>query len=158
MIIMGLTILFFALSACKTEVVVRPYALEGFAHYQPQENSEILYRAVSPEGVSVRLSLKENSPAEADKDFWVQAIRRYVPDKGYRLMSEGGTQKGRYFVFLVAGTRYDYFYFLHFFVQDKSLFVTEAGGQYAFLQDYQDRLIRFVNEVEVKEPVSEKQP
>ncbi len=141
------------LVACGEEKLVREYKVDGFAYYtkQKEEEPEILYKAISPEGVHLRLSKKTNYPENATQDFWAQAIRRYVPDKGYRLIKEEKTKKGILFLFLVPGLQYDYFYFMHFFIKEKAFFLTEAGGQYAFFEEYEKRLLEFIDEVERKE-------
>lgn len=118
--------------------------LEGFAFYENPYGAK--HRAVSPEGIILQISERENYPEMADKNFWAEAVKTYLPQKGYKIMKEGGTQKGKYFIFLVPGTKYDYFYFVHFSVDSerKKIILTESGGQYALLKDYEEKLIGFV--------------
>jgi hypothetical protein len=115
---------------------------EGFAFYH-QVNGPYLTRGVSPEGVMLQVSKKENYPAKADLDFWEKAVHKYVPQKGYRIIKKGETSRGRYFVFLVPGKEYDYFYLVHFRIQGKNLVLIESGGRYAHLKEYEKRILDF---------------
>lgn len=129
-------------SGCSLSMTKNP-DMPGFAFYQSSSKGNI-QKAVSPEGIVFQISQRNNYPEKADKDFWTEAVRSYLPQKGYKIMREGGTQRGRYFIFLVPGTKYDYFYFVHFYIENQKIILTESGGQYALLKDYEDKLIAFV--------------
>ena len=131
--------LFLGLWGCQGQIKAQ---ISGFAVYDKVEG-EFLFKAISPEGVKVQVSEKDNYPNTANLDFWQKAIEKYIPQKGYRLIKRGKTDRGRYFVFLVPGVKLDYFYFIHYEIKKEKIRLTEAGGRYAFLKMYQDSIIKF---------------
>ena len=141
---MGILVLFLPLflASCAEEVV-KP-RIEGFAVYE-KVDPPYVYKAITPEGVIIQISIKPNYPLNADNEFWANAVENYVPQKGYKLVKKGDSQKGKYFIFLVPGVKYDYFYLVHFYINENKITLTEAGGQYAFLKDYETRIIQFAS-------------
>lgn len=118
--------------------------VEGFAVFQ-KVPKPYLFRAISPEGVIIQVQKIQNYPKTADENFWASAIRKYVPQKGYQLIEEGKKDKKWYFVFLVPGSKYDYFYYLCFYLENKEkILLIEAGGQYGFLKQYREKILDFV--------------
>jgi hypothetical protein len=122
------------------------YELKGFAFYEKVE-TPYLFKAITPEGVVLQGRKEWNDPENTKADFWAEAVENYVPKRGYQLVKKGSLDKGRYFIFLVPGAKYDYFYLVHFITGKDEIRLLEAGGRYAYLKDYQQRILDFSRKV-----------
>lgn len=127
----------FFIIGCRKEV-----SLEGFAFYT-KVPSPYLYKGISPEGIIIQASKKKNYPEIANIRFWEDAIKTYLPQRGYKLIKDGLSGNGKFFIFMVPGVKYDYFYFIHYIIKDEKITLTEAGGKFAYLKEYEDRIIKF---------------
>ena len=135
--ILFLTFLFVSCGSATQSV-----KLESFAFYDEAPQG-YLYKAVTPEGIVLLISRKPNYPLKADNDFWKNALLKYLPEKGYKMIENSSTKLGKYFIFLIPGVKYDYFYFIHFQLKKDEIILTEIGGQYGHLKNYQKSILEF---------------
>lgn len=122
----------------------KEYSLEGFAFFSEIKPGH-LFEAMSPDGVKIQGREEDNYPEETKADFWAKAVKNYVPQRGYELIKEGTEKEGKFFVFLVPGSKYDYFYWVYFEVFGAKIRLVEAGGRYALLEKYQEKILKFAS-------------
>lgn len=122
----------------------KEYVLDGFAFFE-QTKPGTLFEAMSPDGVKIQGREEANYPEATQADFWAKAVANYVPQRGYELIKEGAQKEGKYFIFLVPGSKYDYFYCVYFEVTPEKIQILEAGGRYALLEKYQQKILEFAS-------------
>ncbi len=123
------------------------YKLKGFAFYDDVK-SPYLFQAVTPDGIRLQGRILENFPQKTKSDFWAQAIENYLPKKGYQLIKKSEIKADKqYFLFLVPGKKYDYFYLIHFTANDTDIHLVESGGRYAYLPSYEKDILDFATKI-----------
>ena len=117
--------------------VARP---EGFAERRDGE----VYRAVSPEGLLLRVRTVANDPPK-DLAFWSEALRVQLTREGYRPIGQeqklAGDPGG---VFYEWGVRYgneDHLFLTAILVLGDRLAVAEAGGEHTAYRRHRERIL-----------------
>jgi hypothetical protein len=136
---------FLLLIFCSCQSFNQNLKLDSFAFYEDAPEG-YLSKAVTPDGVVLLISRKNNYPQKADGEFWKNALNKYLPEKGYKPIENGNSKQGKYFIFLVPGVKYDYFYFIHFQIFKEELILMESAGQYALLKIYLPTILNFCDQ------------
>jgi hypothetical protein len=134
------------LAGCAT-AALRPPA--GFAEYS--DRSE--YRAVSPEGVVVRVRVIKNDPVQS-LEFWTEALRTQMMKSGYSPLRQESleTRVGAAVLLEWAAPvgDQDWIYLTGIAVSGTRIAVVEAAGEYASYQKRRDALIGSLRTLEIR--------
>lgn len=114
---------------CKS---VHMRAPEGFVVYSKISGPE--YRAISAEGIGIRVKRTANEPA-SDVMLWSRSLKLNLENRGYVIRSEEPVQttKGLRGSLLKTASKVgnqDFGYFCALFVVERDLFFVEAAGPY----------------------------
>jgi len=134
------------LAGCATASLRQP---DGFAEY----GSAGEYRAVSPEGVVVRVHLVKNDPAQS-LEFWAEALTTQLTKSGYSLVRRESleTRAGAAVLLEWAAPvgQEDWIYLTGIAVSGTRIAVAEAAGQYESYQKRRDALIESLKTLEIR--------
>jgi hypothetical protein len=125
--------------ACLSPVTLHPPA--GYAVMEPDGS----YRAVSPEGMPLRIRSFENTP-EKSLDFWSEALRNHLQKEGYRPIGsmqefQAGDIPGASFEWAVPYGSEDYIYLTALLVTRKRIYLAEAAAPYPLYEQYRAKLM-----------------
>jgi len=115
------------LVACGTTVSFE--TPDGFAQFSDERQP----RAISPEGVVLRMRTVENRPVQ-DLDFWSEALERQMIDSGYLPLEKGEFATsgfdGTWFEWLAPLNDADWVYLTALAVVEDAIVIAEAAGPY----------------------------
>jgi len=137
------------LAGCAT---VRPVLEQpkGFAEYR----EETAYRAVSPEGVVLRVRLVDNQPAQT-LEFWAEALKTQLAKSGYSPMGEEVVEtrsgKGIILEWVAPVGQEDWIYLTGLCVTDRGIAVAEAAGEYGTYQERRLAIILSLRSLKLEE-------
>ena len=138
-ILVSAALVLILLTGCLTP----PIAFEtpdGFAQFE----DDIPPRAISPEGVVLRVRTVENDPTQ-DLDFWSEALERNMTESGYMLLDSGefdtGELDGVFFEWLAPLNDQDWVYLTGIAVTDDLIVIAEAAGPHAHYTGHRDSLL-----------------
>jgi hypothetical protein len=135
-------------TGCAT---VRPVlvAPAGFAEYRDEES----YRAVSPEGVVLRVRLVDNEPTQS-LEFWAEALGTQLQSSGYsRLRREAlETRAGKAVLLEWAAPvgQEDWVYLTGLTLSGNRIAIVEAAGAYAHYQKHRAAILDSLRSLEVR--------
>ena len=117
------------LTGCKG---VQMRAPDGFVVYTKLSGSE--YRAISAEGIALRVKRAANEPA-SDGTLWSRALKLNLESRGYVIRSEepiqtSGGLRGQLLKTASKVGNQDFGYFCALFVLERELYFVEAAGAY----------------------------
>lgn len=139
------TILFLLLMGCQPLKMELP---EGFARYQDSPFPASLLgdgdiRAISPEGLNLRVRLAENSPPQ-EGAFWQEALRTQMLKEGYQLLDEGLLERdadyGFYMEWGAPLGRENYIYLTAVLVGKNRMAIAEAAGPVSLYREKREAL------------------
>jgi len=127
----------FLLARMSAQVTLTPP--EGFA----EENAGNVYRAVSPEGVSMRVRTVRNYPKK-ELSFWRDALRSHLLDEGYRILNDenftAGTREGVMYEWGLPYGQKDYIYLTAVIPAGRRIIIAEAAGEHILYGKYRKAL------------------
>lgn len=126
-------ILCLALNACRGVEIRAP---EGFVVYTKLSGPE--FRAVSAEGIALRVKRADNEPA-SDVLLWSKALKLNLESRGYVVRSEEPIQtvtglRGSLLKTSSRAGSQDFGYLCALFVVERDLYFVEAAGAYPEFQ------------------------
>ena len=125
---------------CVTQraVVEQP---DGFALYGEEET----YRAVSPEGVVLRLRLVANEPVQT-LGFWSEALKVHLQRSGYALLAEelfvAPAGDGVLLEWIAPLAGEDWLYMTAICIADDQIAIAEAAGPYDTYGNHRHSLVQ----------------
>ncbi|MFC1671106.1 hypothetical protein ACFL20_12015 [Spirochaetota bacterium] len=124
----------------------------GFAQYKMKGN---LYRAISSDGVHLRVYRVENEPF-GDSKMWKQSVDFYLKGKGYHRIKQtdvenGNGKKGDYSEYIYRFNGMNYIYSLTLYNDDKYIFVIETGGVESFFNNRRDSILKAIRAFKIIE-------
>ncbi len=124
--------------SCQKIVLDEP---EGFAKVEMRG----MYKAISPEGVVLRIRIVENLPSKG-VDFWGEALTFQLKKEGYGSSTEGVffdglDKKGYYHEWGMAYGTETYKYLTAIIPYEQSIVITEVAGEYRAYADYRESII-----------------
>jgi hypothetical protein len=141
------------LFACSDFKIETP---EGFAQIAVDHfnQRDVLYKAVSPEGIILRVKKVENYP-RMELDFWLKALINQLQKEGYTLIGEEERfetkqRKGAYITWGLPYGNATYIYLTSLLVCDDEILITEAAGEHIIFNDYKDALIKSIRSISYK--------
>ena len=142
--IMLVGILLVILTACSEFTIEKP---EGFAEIEIAffEKGDVLYKAVSPEGVLFKVKTAKNYP-RMELEFWAKALSAQLQKEGYTLIGEeqrfkAGKKEGAYLKWALPFGNASYIYITSILVCDDKILITEAAGEHTLFKKYEDSII-----------------
>jgi hypothetical protein len=119
---------------------VNMQAPEGFAEQKTTNE----YRAVSPEGVLMRVRTVRNYPKQ-ELSFWREALRTHLLDEGYHLLNDGeafsaGVNEGVLYEWGLPYGQKDYIYLTAVIPAGRRIIVAEAAGEHTLYRRYRKAL------------------
>jgi hypothetical protein len=136
------------LAGCATlrPVLEQP---KGFAEYRDQST----YRAVSPEGVVVRVRLVANDPPQT-LEFWAEALKTQLQKNGYSLVREEAAEtragKGMLLEWAAPVGQEDWIYLTGIAVIGSRIAIAEAAGSYPSYQKHREALLESLRTLDVR--------
>jgi hypothetical protein len=120
---------------------------EGFGEY----DGNLIYRAVSPDGVAYRVKAVDNEPY-AELPFWKEAMTRRMTDAGYKVVDTAsvtvGQKKGTALELAAPLGQFDYSYLIVIVPGEKKILVAEASGQVKHFQARKDAILAAIEKIE----------
>jgi hypothetical protein len=139
-------LLMMLLTGCATPVLERP---SGFAEYVGTRD----YRAVSPEGVVVRVRLVKNDPVQGI-EFWTEALKTQLQKSGYSLVRQEPveTRVGAAVLLEWAAPvgQEDWIYLTGIAVSGTRIAVAEAAGAFASYQKHRAAILESLRTLEIR--------
>jgi hypothetical protein len=136
------------LAGCAT---VRPVLEQpkGFAEYR----DETAYRAVSPEGVVLRVRLVDNQPAQT-LEFWAEALKTQLAKSGYSPAGEEAveTRSGKAIIleWVAPVGQEDWIYLTGMALSGSRIAVVEAAGAYPHYKKHRAAILDSLRTLEVR--------
>jgi hypothetical protein len=141
------------LVSCSEFTIEKP---EGFAEVVVDyyDRGEILFKAISPEGLLFKVKKVENYP-RMQLEFWGEALSNQLQKEGYTLIGEeqrfrAGKNEGVYFKWGVPYGNDSYIYLTSLLVYDDEILITEAAGEQSLFNDYEDTIILSMQSISYK--------
>jgi len=137
------------LAGCAT---IRPVleAPRGFAEY----GDKLIYRAVSPEGVLLRVRLVANDPPQS-LEFWAEALENQLSGSGYARLGkepfEAPAGKGILYEWAAPVGEEDWIYLSGLCVTTRGIAVAEAAGEYGTYQKRRQAIIESLRSLQLVE-------
>lgn len=123
---------------------------EGFAAFSEDE----AVRAISPEGVLVRVRSVENEP-EQSLEFWAEVLERQLLESGYLFVERGEfaavAGPGIYLEWLAPVGADDYIYLTGLSVHEGEIVIVEAAGEANEYQRHRSRLIESLESISIND-------
>jgi len=140
-------------TSCSEFKITKP---EGFAEikekgsYRTRGSSE-LYRAVSPEGMILKIRKEKNYPP-MELEFWAKTLQNHLIKEGYILISEQGsfeteTNKGMFFEWGLPYGNEDYIYLTALLVFDKEIIIGETAALQSIYKNYRSSIIESLKSI-----------
>ncbi len=128
----------FTLPRMSAQVIMQ--APEGFAEQKAKDE----YKAVSPEGVLIRVRTARNYPKQ-ELSFWKEALRAHLLDEGYHLLNDGeafsaGTNAGVLYEWGLPYGQKDYIYLTAVIPAGRRIIIAEAAGEHILYRRYRKAL------------------
>ncbi len=148
---MFLLVLFcISILSCQKIILDEP---EGFANIEEGK----IYKAVSPEGVILKIRIVENAPSK-DVEFWGDALSYQLKKEGYVSSSDGvyftGAEHGGYYHEWALAYGTDTFKYLTAIIPyEKKIIIAEAAGEYIVFADYRDSIIECLKTVKLEKGI-----
>ena len=107
------------------------------------------YKAISSDGVKVRVTRVDNDPP-GDLKMWESAMNHFLSGNGYRLVGKeelSGPERlrGFYREYVYRYNGENYRYSISIYVDEKNIYIIEAGGQEAFYLNRKKDLLRSIS-------------
>ncbi|MBN1797698.1 MAG: hypothetical protein JW822_03915 [Spirochaetales bacterium] len=141
------------LSACSDFKIEKP---DGFARVEMSyyDAHDILYKAVSPEGILFKVKKVENYPP-MELDFWAKALSNQLQKEGYTLIGEEqrfetDKREGVYFKWGLPYGNASYIYLTAVIVCDNEILIIEVAGEQSIFKDYEDTIILSMQSISYK--------
>jgi len=128
----------FILPRMSAQVTVQ--APEGFAEQRAKDG----YKAVSPEGVLLRVRTARNYPKQ-ELFFWKKALRAHLLDEGYHLLNDGeafsaGVNEGVLYEWVLPYGQKDYIYLTAVIPAGRRIIIAEAAGEHTLFRKYSNAI------------------
>ena len=137
------------ISACATPPVAFDTP-DGFAQFE----DDIPPRAISPEGVVLRVRTVDNDPVQ-DLAFWSEALERNMTEAGYLLLESGEFESGElggvFFEWLAPLNDEDWVYLTGIAVTDTVIIIAEAAGPHEHYTGHRDSLLAALSSISLSE-------
>ncbi len=125
--------------SCATYQIEPP---DGFAVIEGRDT----FRAISPEGVKMRLRFEPNDPQQ-DLDFWAAALRNHLERGGFRPIGGKetfltGEWEGVIFEWGAPVGGEDYLYLTAIVPTNKRICIIEVAGEHSLYREYRESIGR----------------
>ena len=135
-----------AVTACET-VPANLTTPGGFAEYSATEKA---YRAITPEGVVLRVRSVANEPAQSLK-FWSEALEVQLTKSGYILLEKATFSSpagaGIAFEWNAPFNGEDWVYLTAIAVSADKITIAEAAGEHEHYQDYRQSIVESLSSI-----------
>jgi len=146
-------VLIVVLTACSDFKIEKP---DGFAEVVVDyyKSGHVLYKAVSPEGILLKVKKVENYP-RMELNFWTKALMSQLQKEGYTVIGEEQrfetTQReGVYFKWGLPYGNASYIYLTSLIVYENEILIMEAAGEQSIFKDYEDAIIMSMQSISYK--------
>jgi hypothetical protein len=113
------------------------------------------FKAVSPEGMVIRLRSEKNEPRK-DLDFWSEALVTQLESEGYKRRGEGvsvssaAKEKGLYYEWIVPYDNQDYMYVTCVIPIEKRIVILETAADLSLYGTYKDRILACLGTISLR--------